>query len=202
MHTGLFPVDGNPHLLWKVLAEKCAADPAFAARLRIRLTGKTDRNIYASLTAAGLDGNVVDCGYLDHRATVREQLGASVLLLPLRNDPDYALILPGKLFEYLAAGHPVLGIGAPDGAMARVLADTGAGSCCAFDDETGIRTFIDAAWTQFCSSETTEGVPSGSFAETRENALSPEGASAAAVAQYERKALTQKLAELLESVIH
>ena len=125
-----------------------------------------------------------------------------MLLLPLRNDPDYALILPGKLFEYLAAGHPVLGIGAPDGAMARVLADTGAGSCCAFDDETGIRSFIDSAWTQFCSSETTEGVPFGSFAETRENALSPEGASAAAVAQYERKALTQKLAELLESVIH
>jgi hypothetical protein len=160
------------------------ADPDFAARLRIRLAGKTDRNIYASLTAAGLDGNVVDCGYLDHRATVREQLGASVLLLPLRNDPDYALILPGKLFEYLAAGHPVLGIGAPDGAMARVLADTGAGPCCAFDDETGIRSFIDSAWTQFCSSETAEGVPS------------------AAIAQYERKALTQKLAELLESVIH
>ena len=206
VHTGLFPVDGNPHVLWKVLAEKCAADPAFAARLRIRLAGKTDQNIYASLKAAGLDGNVVDCGYLDHRATVREQLGASVLLLPLRNDPDYALILPGKLFEYLAAGHPVLGIGAPDGAMARVLADTGAGSCCAFDDEAGIRSFLDAAWNRFAagaaSAANAAEVPSGSFAETRGYALSPEGASAAAVAQYERKALTQKLAELLESVIH
>ena len=187
---------------------KCAADPVFAARLRIRLAGKTDRNIYASLHAAGLDGNVVDCGYLDHRATVREQLGASVLLLPLRNDPDYALILPGKLFEYLAAGHPVLGIGAPDGAMARVLADTGAGSCCAFDDEAGIRTFLDAAWARFAAgvahAANDAGVPSGSFAETRGYALSPEGTPAAtpgAVEQYERQALTRRLAELLESVI-
>ena len=226
VHTGLFPVDGNPHALWKVLAEKCAADPVFAARLRIRLAGKTDRNIYASLKAAGLDGNVVDCGYLDHRATVREQLGASVLLLPLRNDPDYALILPGKLFEYLAAGHPILGIGAPDGAMARVLADTGAGSCCAFDDEAGIRSFLDAAWNRFAAGAANAagaahaanaadathaandaGVPSGSFAETRGYALSPEGTPAAAtpgkgVAQYERQALTRRLAELLESVIH
>ena len=220
VHTGLFPVDGNPHALWKVLADKCAADPAFAARLRIRLAGKTDQNIYASLHAAGLDTKVVDCGYLNHRATVREQLGASVLLLPLRNDPDYALILPGKLFEYLAAGHPVLGIGAPDGAMARVLADTGAGSCCAFDDEAGIRSFLDAAWNRFAAGAANAagaahaanaadathaandaGVPSGSFAETRGYALSPEGTPAAAtpgkgVAQYERQALTRRLAEL------
>ena len=219
-------MDGNPHALWKVLADKCAADPAFAARLRIRLAGKTDQNIYASLHAAGLDTKVVDCGYLNHRATVREQLGASVLLLPLRNDPDYALILPGKLFEYLAAGHPVLGIGAPDGAMARVLADTGAGSCCAFDDEAGIRSFLDAAWNRFAAGAANAagaahaanaadathaandaGVPSGSFAETRGYALSPEGTPAAAtpgkgVAQYERQALTRRLAELLEFVIH
>jgi 16S rRNA (cytosine1402-N4)-methyltransferase len=50
------------------------------------------------------------------------------------------------------------------------------------------------------------GRPSGSFAETREYALSPEGTPAAAtpgkgVAQYERQALTRRLAELLESVI-
>ena len=47
------------------------------------------------------------------------------------------------------------------------------------------------------------GRPSGSFAETRGYALSPEGTPAAtpgAVEQYERKALTKRLAELLESV--
>jgi hypothetical protein len=103
--------------------------------------------------------------------------------------------------------------------MARVLADTGAGSCCAFDDEAGIRSFLDAAWARFAAgaahaandagaanAANAAGVPSGSFAETRGYALSPEGTPAAAtpgkgVAQYERQALTRRLAELLESVI-
>ena len=139
-HTGLFASDGNPLKLWKVLGEMPAD---FRKQLRIRLIGKVDREVYEAISANGLADNVVDLGYLDHAAAIKEQRAATILLLPLRNDPEYRPILPGKLFEYLAARRPILGIGQTDGAMARVIEEAAAGETLDWDDEAGIRRFLE-----------------------------------------------------------
>lgn len=152
-HTGQFAADGNPDLLWEVLAEKCREDARFAGMLRIRLAGKTDYQIVESIKTAGLEMNLVDLGYVNHESAVREQSGASVLLLPLRKEPEYRATLPGKLFEYLGARKPILGIGQTDGAMARVVADAGAGLTVGWEDKAGLRSFVDAAWEAFLKGE-------------------------------------------------
>ena len=180
VHTGLLAADGNPLNLWKVLGIKAWSDPAFKAALRLRLVGKVDREVYDAIADAGLQDNVVDLGYRDHLAAVREQLAATVLVLPLRNDPEYRPILPGKLFEYLASRRPVLGIGQEDGAMARVLAATGAGVTAGWDNIDAIRVFIDTAWEQFNAG----GVP-------------PVQGD---IARFSRRNLTHELAALLERV--
>ena len=87
VHTGLFAADGNPLNLWKVLGVKAWADAEFKKALRLRLVGRVDREVYAAIEEAGLRDNVVDLGYCDHLTAVREQLAASLLILPLRNDP-------------------------------------------------------------------------------------------------------------------
>ena len=148
-HTGLFAADGNPLVLWKVLADKVREDAQFARMLRLRLVGKTDAQVLEAIRAAGLGANLVDLGYRDHQTAVREQLGASVLLLPLRQEPEYRATLPGKLFEYLGARRPVLGIGQTDGAMARILQDTGAGQTFDWPDEAGLRSAVDRLWADF-----------------------------------------------------
>ena len=180
VHTGLFAADGNPLNLWKALGVKAWADPEFKKALRLRLVGKVDREVYAAIEEAGLRDNVVDLGYCDHLTAVREQLAASVLILPLRNDPEYRPILPGKLFEYLASRRPVLGIGQEDGAMARVLADTGAGVTAGWDNLAAMRDFIDQAWEQHKAG----GVP----------------AVSGDIARFSRRNLTRELAALLEKV--
>lgn len=148
-HTGLFAADGNPELLWSVLAEMCAEDAAFARALDIRLCGKNDAQILASIRAAGLDGQLTDLGYQNHLNAVKEQVSASVLILPLRKEPEYKATLPGKLFEYLASLRPVLGIGQTDGAMAAILSETGSGITCEWDDKEGMRAFMQDAWEKF-----------------------------------------------------
>ena len=178
-HTGLFAADGNPTALWKVLGAMKAEDPAFGEALRLRLVGKVDREVLDAARAAGLEANLVAQGPQNHAAAVREQRSATLLLLPLRNDPEYRPILPGKLFEYLAARRPVLGIGQADGAMARVLAETCAGITAEWNDEAAMRRFLQEAWQQFREG----GVP----------------ATAGDIGPYSRRATAHALAELLNN---
>ena len=157
-----------------------AEDAEFKAALRLRLVGKVDREVLEALSAEGLADNVVALGPQNHAAAVKEQRSATMLILPLRNDPEYRPILPGKLFEYLAARRPVLGIGQVDGAMARVLRQTQAGITAGWADETAMREFIGEAWQQYRSG----GVP----------------ATTGEIGPYSRRATAHALAELLDNV--
>ena len=152
-HTGLFAEDGNPLVLWDILADKCASDEAFKDALRIRLIGKVDEAIIAAIEARGLGPNLINLGYRPHNEAVAEQRTASLLILPLRQEPEYRNVLPGKIFEYLAARRPVLGIGQEDGAAAQVLADTHSGVMCDWDNAEGIRSAVDRAWSAHLAEE-------------------------------------------------
>ena len=176
--TGYLAADGNPAVLWKVLGEMAGKDAAFREQLRIRLAGLVDKAVYDSLDREGLRPNLVDLGYCTHGTAIREQQAASVLLLPLRNAPEMRNILPGKVFEYMAAHRPVLGFGQPDGIQAQLLNETGAGVTCDWEDEAGVRTFVQKAWEQHLAG----GVSA------------PRGE----VSQYSRRNLTRQLAELLD----
>ena len=147
-HTGLFAADGNPTMLWDVLAEKCAADDEFRRLLKIKLIGKTDDQIIKAIHEAGLKDNLIDMGYLPHAGAIDEQRKASLLILPLRKEPEYRAVLPGKLFEYLAAWRPVLGIGQTDGAMSMILEDTKVGTVLDWEDKAAMREYIDSCWAR------------------------------------------------------
>ena len=175
VHTGLFASDGNPLNLWDVLARKCASDGNFRRQLRIRLAGKTDAEIIEALRVRGLWDNVEDLGYLPHPQTVELQRSASVLLLPLRQEPEYAKALPGKIFEYLAARRPVLGIGQEGGAAATMLSSCGAGVMYDWDRTEPLLNFIEGCWERHLAG--TDGPCEGD------------------ISAYSRLALTKRLAE-------
>ncbi len=152
-HTGLFAADGNPTVLWEVLAEKCSEDENFRKSLKIKFIGKTDIQITGAVEAAGLGPNLIDMGYQPHSKAIEEQMKASLLILPLRKEPEYKAVLPGKLFEYLASWRPVLGIGQPDGAMSMILNQTKTGVVLDWNDKASLSKFIDICWTQHLKGE-------------------------------------------------
>ena len=177
LHTGLFASDGNPLSLWDAIARKCASDSNFKAQLKIRLAGKTDPEILDALATRGLSANVENLGYQPHWKTVELQRSANVLLLPLRQEPEYAKALPGKIFEYLAARRPVLGLGQENGAAAAILKSTGAGVMYDWDRPEPVRNFIESTWERHLTG--VDGPPDGDISE------------------YSRAAITQKLTELI-----
>lgn len=146
LHAGLFAADGNPTVLWEALGEMVASDSDFARDFRLVLCGKTDSAVVSALCEAGLGDNFTDLGYVDHKSVVQRMKGAAALMLPLRKEPEYRATLPGKLFEYLAARRPVIGVGQKDGAMAAILSSTGAGQCFDWDEKQAMKTWIAACY--------------------------------------------------------
>jgi hypothetical protein len=179
-HTGLFAADGNPTVLWSVLAEKCAADSDFRKLLRIKLIGKTDEQILKAIAEAGLCENLVDMGYQPHSVAVRQQRNASLLILPLRKEPEYKAVLPGKLFEYLASYRPILGIGQPNGAMSMILDSTRTGGVFDWEDKEAIAKYIDECWEKHL-----------------ECRLSVDNAD---ISQFTRRNLTRRMAQLFKTI--
>lgn len=180
-HTGLFAADGNPTVLWDVLAEKCRTDEIFKKLLRIKLIGKTDDQILKALTDRGLEDSMINMGYQQHSVAVEQQRQASLLILPLRKEPEYKAVLPGKLFEYLASQRPILGIGQPDGAMAMIVNETRTGTVIDWEDRKGLTQYIEQCWERHL-----------------EGRLSTEGAD---LSRFTRRSLTRRMAGLFDRVV-
>ena len=177
VHTGIMASDGNPLRLWDVLARKCSEDANFKQQLRIRLAGPTDAEIFEALKMRGLGDNVDNLGYISHTQTIQEQRNANILIMPLREEPELAKILPGKIFEYLAARRPILGIGQESGAAADVLKDAGAGVIYDWDRVEPVRNYIESAWER--------------------HLLGADDSPKGDISKYSRLELTKKLAEIL-----
>ena len=177
VQTGLFTADGNPTALWDVLSELCKTNVDFGNRLEIRLAGKVDEAVAGAIRSRGMSDRLVLIGYVSHERAIAEQQSADLLLLPLRREPEGKGVLPGKIFEYLAARRPVLGFGQTDGASAKVLEDSGAGVMREWDDVDGIRETVLSAF---------------------EGRLGPDGG--ADLEKYTRRALTRQLASLLNKL--
>ena len=161
------------------------ADRALGLEVFDGAVGKVDEAIVAAIKARGLGHNLDNLGYQPHDVAVAEQRAASLLILPLRQEPEYRNVLPGKIFEYLAARRPVLGIGQEDGAAAQVLADTRTGLMCDWDQSAAIRSAVDRAWSAHLASPGSGTGP----------AFNPTG-----LERYTRRHLTRLLATLLDEL--
>lgn len=110
--------------------------PLFEAMSRLGEAGKAIRVAFYGASEALLHSMARRHGVLDRIEThqsvpydesIALQMNADILLLLQWNDPREAGNVPGKLFEYIGARRPVLGIGYEGGVPARILREREAG---------------------------------------------------------------------------
>lgn len=155
-HFGAFNRDRNPSALWKAIAEVGAELPAFKERLKIRLIGQTDSTVVNDLGQSGLSGQVEIIPHFNHKAGLKFLGQSAVLLLPLNDAPNAKGILPGKMFEYLALGRPVLAIGPEGSDCKQIILKTGAGFYCDFRDKEELKISLKELFADWQKGETKE----------------------------------------------
>lgn len=95
-----------------------------------RFDGFHMKEKFATLESKGI---IKQMGWVPHTETMCHLLDADVLLLILDPNRGTATI-PGKTFEYLSSGKPILALVPPDGAAAHMIRRTNAGTIIAPDD--------------------------------------------------------------------
>ncbi len=139
-YVGTFLGQQNPTALWQALADLRAAGRI--PHLRLRLVGVADAQVHAALGAHNLTDITEIAGYVAHDDAVRDMRQAGALLLCINRVPGAKMIVTGKVFEYLASGRPVVGVGPVAGDAAHILRETGAGHLYDWDDAAGIKAEI------------------------------------------------------------
>ena len=89
---------------------------------------------------------------VSHKKLIDVYETSAILVLILVGYKDAEGYMPGKLFEYLATGLPVLGIGPSNGDAALVLSESKTGVMFVEDDNEGIRKFIKDKYLDWINS--------------------------------------------------
>ncbi len=134
-HIGMLNEMRNPLALWQALAQLCRESLSFSSELEIYLAGIPSEHVATAIRAfPELRDKLVVDGYLSHASAIRAMQASDILLLVTNESHNARGHIPGKLFEYLAAGKPILAVGDPEGDTAKILKETGAGRCYRFGD--------------------------------------------------------------------
>jgi glycosyltransferase involved in cell wall biosynthesis len=137
-HVGIINERCDPRPFMEVVEKLISEDTTFASLLHIDFVGEVHSRIRDFVHESPLlRARTSFTPSVPHDQLISMYGKSSLLLLVLTGYKDAEGYLPGKLFEYLATGLPVLGIGPAHGDAAALLSATGAGEM--IDDSEGER---------------------------------------------------------------
>jgi glycosyltransferase involved in cell wall biosynthesis len=126
VHTGKLSGDWGRHpgTLFEAMARLHEREPELAGRIELVLAGRLDRDEQQLIDGLELGNMVRHVGQLSRAESIALQRNADALLL--LTSPSLVWELPGKFFEYLSAGRPILAL-AKGNEAARMVEETGTG---------------------------------------------------------------------------
>lgn len=146
-HVGKLYPSRNPRALWEALAG-LRAEGAIP-QLRLRLIGTVDPAVRQSIAECGLEPIVEYVPFVSHAEALRLMARSALLLLVIEPFAHADGMITTKLYEYLAAERPVLGIGPANGDADRLLRATDAGQVLDWSDSRAIRDAIAAYYADW-----------------------------------------------------
>lgn len=176
-HIGSLLSERNPKILWRVLSELIAEHPSFKEALQIQLVGVVSEDVIMEIEKHNLGSALKVLPYLPHDEALKAQRSSQVLLLAEINSVETKGIIPGKLFEYLAARRPVLAIGPSGWEAGDLVRDSKAGMVFSYENKKELKETI---WEWFTAYQT-------------KSLVMP----ATGIDKFSRKELTKKLAAQL-----
>ena len=176
-HIGSMLTGRNPVKLWQVLSDLLENNVDFKNALQLQFIGVISDDVLQSLNDLGLQDYIDIVGYVSHEKALAYQKASQILLLVEIDSQETIGIIPGKLFEYMAAKRPILGVGPKNWEVADIVTDTKSGCIVEYTDDIALKNVILDWFTQYQKGELS--------------------VSSKDIEQYSRRELTRNLAEYI-----
>jgi len=176
-HIGSLLSGRNPKNLWKVLSTLVNENIEFKKALKLQFIGVVSEDVLRSIKEAGLFEYVDILGYVSHEKALAHQKASQILLLVEIDSEATKGIIPGKVFEYMAAKRPILGIGPHKWEVGQILKETKSGIILEHSDDITLKNVLLSWFGQFQKGKLT--------------------ISSNNIELYSRRELTRKLAEYI-----
>ncbi|WP_318308297.1 glycosyltransferase [Flagellimonas crocea] len=176
-HIGSLLTGRNPLGLWQALNGLVQENQALKKELKLQLAGVVGEEVLQSIKEFGLMEHVELLGYLSHEEVLQTQQSSQLLLLLEIDSEETKGIIPGKLFEYLNAGRPILAIGPKGWEAGEMVKHHRAGNTCLHSDVATLKNVLLMAFDRY---------QKGTLESSSEG-----------IDQYHRKALTESLSKFI-----
>lgn len=153
------------------------------SKVEFRIVGMAEQGNIEVVKQYGLEEIIVQTGYVSHQTALEYNLNADLLLLLVGDEAQFKPIYTGKFFDYLRSGRPILALAPKNGAVDRVLRETGHGEAHLSTQISEIKKMILREYQAWQNGKAAKQL------------CSPK------IQQFERKALTGQLANVLSSVV-
>lgn len=181
-YVGLFYGDKqDPTPFLSALRRVIASGRIARQDVQFNIVGQPDSFVEELIAQFGLGDVTHFSGLVSHAEALAYQVNSSLLLLIIHGDRTNPGHVPGKLYEYLGSGKPILGILPPDFEAARIIQGAGAGMVIEGSAIEAIERYLLSSYAAFKSGTDIHPV-------------------AADLSAYERKAGARKLAGLLNEL--
>jgi glycosyltransferase involved in cell wall biosynthesis len=179
-HIGSLLSERNPKALWEMLSEIASENIDFKRDLELKLAGIVSKEIVESIFNAGLKENCKLLGYLSHSEAIQLQQNSGVLLLVEIDSEDTKSIIPGKLFEYLAAGRPILALGPKGSDIEGIINETKSGKFYNYSQTGALKSNLLELYSDFKKGSLT--------------------ISSVGIEKYSRRELTKRMSKVIKSL--
>jgi len=126
VHAGNIFSYQNPLNFWKQIKK----ENEIGNNIRIKFIGTVDPEIKKSITEEGLNEITEYCGFLPYNEMLKNISEADFLLV-CASEPRH---VPGKLFEYLRTGNPIIAFGNNNQEVKQILENSNAGIMYNYDE--------------------------------------------------------------------
>jgi glycosyltransferase involved in cell wall biosynthesis len=183
VYTGNLIADHNVAVLWQAISELRNEIPQFELYFRLKLIGNIDGHVLKSIKQARIDHLLTVEDFIPHTEAVARMQRACMLLLvvPICDYSDS--FIPGKLFEYLASCTELLAFGPHGSDVDTILKQCNRPPIIDYADLNATKQRISEAYGQW-----------------RANGKVPAKHGGDEHDQFSRRALTGKLAEVLNDI--
>ncbi len=178
-YTGSMYGKRNPKALFEALEFLIQESKISKNDFTLQFIGRFGQEVHQMMDESSFRDRIIRINYLPHSESIQKLLESDALLLIVDESKESEEIVPGKVYEYLGTYKPLLVVAPEQGAIANLIAETGAGLIA---HQSNTKKIADNFYQLF---------------ELWRNHRHLDNFNTAAICNYERKESARKLAELL-----